>query len=116
MIQRATTNLNKTKNEKYGIEPEIVEQKSLEGDNFREKYDFHRLSRIGQDFARTDRFNAKKDQNKRIRLREPLEIGEKVSVFPGGFFYYWLSAKNSDRIDTKRYIRQELFALRGQWR
>ena len=36
LIQRATNNLNKTPTEKYGIEPETVEEKSLTDDRFRE--------------------------------------------------------------------------------
>ena len=152
LIQRAN-NLNKTKSEKYGIEPETVEEESLKNNNFKEMYDFHRLERIKQDFAKRDRYNTKVDQRKTVRLRDPLEIGEKVLVLserlkkkdapgflyksttenrsffnkdkifiirkrvpqtPGGTFYYWLSSDNSDRVDTKRYLRQELFALNRQ--
>ena len=153
LIQRATNNLNKTPTKKYGIEPETVEEKSLTDDRFREIYDFHRLGKIKQDFGRRDRFNAKKDKRRNRKLREPLEIGEKVLVLSerlkkkdapgflyksttqnrsffnkdkvfvvkkrvqqGDNFYYWLSADNSDKIDNKRYIRQELFALKRQWK
>ena len=35
--------MNKTKCTKYQIEPEYVERKSLEDDNFREKFDFYRI-------------------------------------------------------------------------
>ena len=80
LIQRATKNLNKTPIEKYGIEPETVEEKSLTDDRFREFYDFHRLGKIKQDFGRRDRFNAEKDKRRNRKLREPLEIGEKVLV------------------------------------
>ena len=80
LIQRATKNLNKTPTEKYGIEPETVEEKSLTDDRFRELYDFHRLGKIKQDFGRRDRLNAEKDKRRNRKLREPLEIGEKVLV------------------------------------
>ena len=148
LIQRATNNLNKTPTEKYGIEPETVEAKSLTDDRFRELYDFHRLGKIEQHFGRRDRFNAEKDKRRKRKLREPLEIGEKVlvlserlkkkdapgflfkittqnkdkvfvikkSVQQGDNFYYWISADNSDKIDNKRYIRQELFALKRLWK
>ena len=80
LIQKATNNLNKTPTQKYGIEPEKVEEKSLEDDNFREKFDFHRLSKVGKDFDRRDRFNKLRDDSKNIKLRDPLKIGEKVLV------------------------------------
>ena len=85
LIQRATKNLNKTSIKKYGIEPETVEEKSLTDNRFRELYDFHRLGKIKQDFGRRDRFNAEKDKRRNRKLREPLEIGEKVLVLSERF-------------------------------
>ena len=38
LIKKATMNMDKTKTAKYQIEPENVEKKSLEDDNFREKF------------------------------------------------------------------------------
>ena len=72
-------NMNKTKTAKYQIEPENVEKKSLEDDNFREKFDFYRIDKVGKHNKRIKRYMAKKDENKR-KLREPLNIGEKVLV------------------------------------
>ena len=43
IIRKTTTNMNKTKSMKYQIEPEYAERKSLEDDNFREKFDFYRI-------------------------------------------------------------------------
>ena len=40
LIKKTTTNMNKTKTSKYQTEPEYVEKKSLEDDNFRKKFDF----------------------------------------------------------------------------
>ena len=76
-IQKATNNLNKTPTQKYGVEPGQVESKSLKDENYREIYDFHRLSKIGKDIVRRDRFNEVRDNSKNIRLRDPLEIGKK---------------------------------------
>ena len=59
LIEKATNNLNKTPTQKYGIEPKTVEEKSLTNNNFKELYDFHRLTNIGKDFDRRDRFNTK---------------------------------------------------------
>ena len=72
-------NMNKTKSTKYQIEPEYVERKSLEDDNFREKFDFYRIGKVGKNNERTKRYSIKKDANKR-KLRQPLMIGEKVLV------------------------------------
>ena len=77
LIQKATNNLNKTPTQKYGVEPGQVESKSLKDENYREIYDFHRLSKIGKDIVRRDRFNEVRDNSKNIRLRDPLEIGKK---------------------------------------
>ena len=71
--------MNKTKSTKYQIEPEYVERKSLEDDNFREKFDFYRIGKVGKNNERTKRYSIKKDANKR-KLRQPLMIGEKVLV------------------------------------
>ena len=71
--------MNKTKTTKYQIEPEYVEKKSLEDDNFREKFDFYRIEKVGKNNKRIKRYIFKKDANKR-KLREPLAIGEKVLV------------------------------------
>ena len=46
IIRKVTANMNKTKTVKYQIEPENVEKKALADDNFREKFDFYRLSKI----------------------------------------------------------------------
>ena len=79
LIKKVTMNMNKTKTAKYQIEPENVEKKSLEDDNFREKFDFYRIDKVGKHNKRIKRYMAKKDENKR-KLREPLNIGEKVLV------------------------------------
>ena len=79
LIKKTTTNMNKTKTSKYQIEPEYIEKKSLEDDNFREKFDFYRIEKVGKNNKRIKRYVIKKDANKR-KLREPLAIGEKVLV------------------------------------
>ena len=80
VIKKVTFNMNKTKSQKYQIEPEIVEQKSLKNVNFKDEYDFHRLSKVGKDRDRQIRYNKKKDENNPRKLREPLQLGEKVLV------------------------------------
>ena len=49
-----------TKTRKYQIEPENVEKKALNDDNFREKFDFYRLAKIGKENKRYERYMTKK--------------------------------------------------------
>ena len=124
----------------------------MEDDNFREKFDFYRIGKVGKNNERTKRHSIKKDANKR-KLRQPLMIGEKVLVLSGrikkkdvpgklykpttpnkSFFnkdkifivkkrvqtisndwYYWVAEEKPDKINKLRFVRQELYALDGQW-
>ena len=152
IIKKVTANMNRTKTQKHQIEPEEVEKRVLSDEKFREEYDFYRNEKVGKESAGIDRYNLKKDLNNPRKLREPLQIGEKVLVLskrlkkrdaPGRLYkastqnrsyfskkifiikkrvvttsdewYYWVSDKNSDVINKKRYIRQELYALNEQW-
>ena len=78
IIEKAVENLNKTNSEKYRVAPETIEKKTLENDTFREIYDFYRLSKVTKDANRYERFNEKLDKKQKKKLREPLNIGEKV--------------------------------------
>ena len=80
IIEKAVENLNKTNSEKYRVAPETIEKKTLENDTFREIYDFYRLSKVTKDANRYERFNEKLDKKQKKKLREPLNIGEKVMV------------------------------------
>ena len=80
IIKKVTANMNKTKTQKYDIEPEKIREKSLEDDNFSEKSDFYRVEKIGKHIASQRRYDSKKDMQKSKKLREPLNIGEKVLV------------------------------------
>ena len=80
VIKKVTYNMNNTKSQKYQIEPEIVEEKSLKSVNFKDEYDFYRLNKVGQEIGRQIRYNKKKDDNNPKKLRDPLQIGEKVLV------------------------------------
>ena len=80
IIKKVTLNINKTKTEKYNIEPEEAERKALSDDIFREKFDFCRLEKVGKHATRLDRYNLKKDTQQPRKLRDPLSIGENVLV------------------------------------
>ena len=43
LIQRAVDNMNNITLQKYGFSPDFVEEKTLNNENFRQVYDFHRL-------------------------------------------------------------------------
>ena len=60
IIRKTTANMNKTKSTKYQIEPEEVERKSLENDEFREKFDFYRIQKISKHHKRNERYFEKK--------------------------------------------------------
>ena len=81
LIANVTKNMNNIISTKYGMAPEVVEQKSLgkNGSYFKEVYDFLRIQKIGTNQARNLKFNLKKDRRKK-QLRSPLNLDEKVLV------------------------------------
>ena len=83
LVKKATFNLNNTRSVKYGYSPEQIEEQVLDpktGKYFQEIYDFYRLIKVKENRDWTERFDAKVDRCKK-RLRDPIEIGEKVLVF-----------------------------------
>ena len=62
--------------------PEQIEEQALNpntGKYFQEMYDFHRLIKVKESRDQTEKYDAKVDRRKK-RLRDPLEVGEKVLV------------------------------------
>ena len=123
LIRKVTTNMNKTKTRKYQIEPENVEKKSLTDDIFKEKFDFYRLAKIGKENKRYERYMTKKDSNKR-KLRDPLNIGEKVLVLserlkkkdaPGKLYKASTQNKTFFNKDKVFIIRKRLKSLNNGW-
>ena len=43
-------------------------------------------------------------------------VRKRVRQTADGSYYYWISSENSDKVELRRYIRQELFALNKQWK
>ena len=80
IIKKAVENMNKTNSQKYGLPPEIIEKKTLADDVYREVYDFYRLVKVSKAHNRYERYDLELDKKKKKKLREPLEIGEKVLV------------------------------------
>ena len=80
LIKQATNNLNKTRSAKYGFSPNQIEEKSLENNYFTDIYYFHRLVRVKNLEDRKVRYMEKQNDRKRGKLRELLDIGEKVLI------------------------------------
>ena len=80
IIEKSVQNLNKINSEKYGLPPEVIEKKTLANDVFREVYDFYRLVKVTKNANRYERYNEKLDRKQKNKLREPLNINEKVLV------------------------------------
>ena len=75
VIQKAVENMNSLPSAKYGVEPDKIEKRSLESEEFRELFDIRRLSKISR---AQPRYEKKKYLRKRKKLRVPLEIGEDI--------------------------------------
>ena len=153
LIKQAVQNMNNTKTEKYSLEPEVIERKSLQNENFKERYDFHRLNQITKASERYKRHDIKIDLKRKKKLREPLVIGERVLILasrlkkkdaPGVLyksttenkpffskkqiyivrkvvevsktFNYWISKEGEERIIPGRFFREELFAIKNQFK
>ena len=83
LIKKATFSLNNTRSAKYGFSPGQIEEKSLDperGQQFKEIYDFSRLWRIKEGQGRSERYAKNLDARRKRRLRDPLDIREKVLV------------------------------------
>ena len=80
LIKKVTFKLNNTRSAKYGYSPQQIEVQALDpkmGKYFQEVYDFDWLIKVKENRDRLERFDAKVDEK---RLREPLDIDEKVLV------------------------------------
>ena len=82
LIKKATFNLNNTISANYGYSPQQIEQQALDPKTvkyFQEVYEFARLIKVRKNRDQLERFDAKVDRRKK-RLREPLDIDQKVLV------------------------------------
>ena len=80
IIEMSIANMNIQPSKKYGFSSEEVEKRSLESERFRTVYNMHRLENMHKLNLRQDRYDKKKYDRKRKKLRENLNIGEKVYV------------------------------------
>ena len=80
LIKKTVQDMNNTKSIKYGFEPELVERQTLTDENFKERYDFHRLNQITKAFKRYKQHDVTVDFKRKKKLRDPLTIGECVLI------------------------------------
>ena len=72
--------MNSVISKKYGLSPEEVETRSLSDEKFRALFHFHRIEKTRQVHERLNRYNKKKYRCKKKKVRDKLNIGEKVLV------------------------------------
>ena len=79
-ILKSAANMNSVISKKYGLSPEEVETRSLSDKKFRVLFNFHRIEKTRQVHERLNRYNKKKYRCKKKKVRDKLNIGEKVLV------------------------------------
>ena len=126
IIELSTTNMNTQPSKKYELAPEEIEQKALQSERFRALYNMLRLERTNNINQRQDRYDKKKYDRKRKKLREDLFIGEKVYVLaerikkkstPGKFYKQSvqnISYFNKDSVFTIRK-KQKIDGIMYHW-
>ena len=80
IIEISTANMNIQPSKKYGFSPKEVESRALKSERFRTLYNMHRIEKTDKLDKRMDRYDRKKYLRKRKKLRENLNIGERVYV------------------------------------
>ena len=140
ITEMSTTNMNIKPSVKYGISLENIENKALNSERFKTLFNMHGIEKTNKLADRMDRYDKKRYLRKRKKLRENLNIGEKVYVlverkkahqenFISNQFrifvilakiphideikYYWIKSPLSDL--PKRFQRSELFALKSNF-
>ena len=82
LIKKAVENMNEKISTKYGFSPESIEKNTLDledGEFNREMYDFLRIKKVDNNNYRNKKYETKKDKRQK-RLRNPLDLDEKVLV------------------------------------
>ena len=62
LIRNTVQDMNNTNSQKYELAPNTIEKKSLENDDFREIYDFHRMVKVSKTAERYSRNNERLDK------------------------------------------------------
>ena len=80
VISSFASNMNSVQSEKYGLSPDKIEKKSLSSERFRTLFNFYRIEKTKLVNDRLDKHDNKKYKAKRRKLKENLNVGEKVLV------------------------------------
>ena len=80
IISSSVSNINSVQSEKYGLNPDEIEKKSLFSERFRTLFNFHRTEKIKLVNSRLDRYAKKKYKAKRRKFRENLNVDGNVLV------------------------------------
>ena len=72
--------MNNVPSEKYGLTPEEIEKKSISNERFRTIFNMHPIERTELIHDRLTRYDKKKYDRTKKKLRENLNINEKVLV------------------------------------
>ena len=80
IISSSASNMNSVQSEKYGLNPDEFEKKSLFSERFRTFFNFHRTEKIKLVNNRLDRYAKKKYKAKRRKFRENLNVDGNVLV------------------------------------
>ena len=80
IILNSAINMNNVPSEKYGLTPEEIEKKSISNERFRTIFNMHPIERTELIHDRLTRYDKKKYDRTKKKLRENLNINEKVLV------------------------------------
>ena len=118
--------MNIQPSKKYGFSPKEIESRAIKSKRFRTLSNMHRIEKTDKLNMRMDRYDKKKVLKKRKKLRENLNIGERVYVLAerikkksaSGKFYKQsvqnISFFNKDTVCTIRK-KQMINGIRYYW-
>ena len=111
IVLGSAENINNVQREKYGLTPKEIEKKSISNERFRAIFNIHWIERTKLVHDRLNRYNKKKYDRKKKKLRENLNINKKVLVLaerirkksaPGKF--YKQSVQNISYFNKEKII------------
>ena len=111
IVLGSADNINNVQREKYGLTPKEIEKKSISNERFRAIFNIHWIERTKLVHDRLNRYNKKKYDRKKKKLRENLNINKKVLVLaerirkksaPGKF--YKQSVQNISYFNKEKII------------
>ena len=80
IILSSTENMNNVQSEKYRLNPEEIETKSISNERFKRIFNIHWIERTKLVNDRLNRYNKKKYGRKQKKMRENFNINEKILV------------------------------------